>query len=80
MIVYSLGNFCFGGNVNPFDKDTFIYQQTFKFKDGKLIDGKNYKIIPASVSSVKYRNNFQPTLFTGKDAQRVLDRIKKYSK
>lgn len=79
-IIYSLGNFCFGGNKNPFDKDTFIYQQTFKFKDGKLIDDKTYKIIPCSVSSVKYRNNYQPTLLTGKDAQRVLDRIKKYSK
>ena len=23
-IVYSLGNFCFGGKKNPTDKDTFI--------------------------------------------------------
>ncbi|WP_035166274.1 CapA family protein, partial [Caloramator sp. ALD01] len=79
-IIYSLGNFCFGGNKNPFDKDTFIYQQTFKFKEGKLVDSKSYKIIPCSVSSVKYRNNYQPTPLTGKDAQRVLDRIKMYSK
>ena len=28
-IVYSLGNFCFGGNSSPSDMDTMIYQQTF---------------------------------------------------
>ena len=28
-IVYSLGNFCFGGNSSPSDMDTMIFQQTF---------------------------------------------------
>lgn len=28
-IVYSLGNFCFGGNQYPSDMDTMIFQQTF---------------------------------------------------
>ena len=28
-IVYSLGNFCFGGNSNPDDKDCMVFQQTF---------------------------------------------------
>ena len=28
-IVYSLGNFCFGGNAYPSDMDTIIFQQTF---------------------------------------------------
>lgn len=31
-IVYSLGNFCFGANRNPSDKDTMIFQQTFTFR------------------------------------------------
>lgn len=31
-IVYSLGNFMFGGNRNPSDKDTFVFQQTFHLK------------------------------------------------
>ena len=35
-IVYSLGNFCFGGNSNPADKNTMIYQQTFSFKKEKF--------------------------------------------
>ena len=33
-IVYSLGNFCFGGNKNPSDKDTMIFQQTFTVENG----------------------------------------------
>ncbi|SKA77744.1 poly-gamma-glutamate synthesis protein (capsule biosynthesis protein) [Caloramator quimbayensis] len=78
-IVYSLGNFCFGGNKNPKDKDSFIYQQTFKFSDGKLLD-KNYKVIPVSISSLNYRNNYQPTPLKGSEEQRVLNKIKYYSK
>ena len=35
-IAYSLGNFCFGGNQNPADKDTMIFQQSFTFKNDKL--------------------------------------------
>ncbi len=35
-IAYSLGNFCFGGNSNPQDKDTMIFQQTFTIKNGKV--------------------------------------------
>ena len=37
-IVYSLGNFCFGGNKNPSDKDTMIFQQTFTVENGELVE------------------------------------------
>ena len=40
-IVYSLGNFCFGGNPNPSDKDCMIFQQTF------TVTGNNYQPTPA---------------------------------
>lgn len=78
-IVYSLGNFCFGGNKNPSDKDTFIFQQTFEFNNGKRT-GSKINIIPCSISSVKNRNNYQPTPLQGIDKNRVLDRLDKYSK
>lgn len=75
-IIYSLANFCFGGNHNPRDKDTFIYQQTFRFSDdNKLIGSSEAKIIPCSVSSVKNSNNFCPTIVEGEDARRVLQRV-----
>ena len=75
-IVYSLANFCFGGNHNPRDKDTFIYQQTFIFTDdNKLAGSSEAKIIPCSVSSVSNHNNFCPTVLEGEDARRVLQRV-----
>ncbi len=84
-IVYSLGNFCFGGNRNPKDKDTFIFQQTFAFLDGELINEEQssedtVKIIPAYITSVPSRNNFQPTPAEGEEADRILGRITEYSK
>ena len=38
-ICYSLGNFCFGANRNPKDKDTMIFQQTFTLKQTILMNG-----------------------------------------
>lgn len=79
-IVYSLGNFCFGGNRNPADKDTMIFQQTFSFsKEGKAQPGEA-RVIPCSVSSVSSRNNFQPTPLEGEDYDRVLGLINEYSR
>lgn len=77
-IVYSMGNFCFGGNKNPTDKDAFIYQHRFSFKDGQL-QLEEGQVIPVSVSSVKERNNYQPTPLVGIEAERVIDKIRRYS-
>ncbi|WP_084031582.1 CapA family protein [Anaerobacillus arseniciselenatis] len=74
-IVYSLANFMFGGNRNPSDKDTFVFQQTFHLIDGELTDEKEVKVIPFSVSSVSHRNNFQPTPLIGDEAKRVRQKI-----
>ena len=74
-IVYSLGNFCFGGNRNPDDKDTMIFTQTFTFKDGALTEEENVTVIPCSISSVKERNNFQPIQVKGDEADRIAGKI-----
>jgi len=73
-IVYSLGNFCFGGNKNPEDKDSMILVHKFNFKDGELITEES-EIIPCSISSVKSRNNYQPTPLEGEEKERVLQKI-----
>ncbi|MBW7650352.1 CapA family protein [Anoxybacillus sp. ST4] len=75
MIVYSLGNFMFGGNKNPSDKDTFVYQQTFYFADGKKQPKTTVRIIPFRISSVTTRNNYQPIPLQGKEANRVKTKI-----
>jgi poly-gamma-glutamate synthesis protein (capsule biosynthesis protein) len=60
-IVYSLGNFCYGGHSNPADKDTMIFQQDFLIYPDESVEIADSRIIPCSISSVSYSNNFQPT-------------------
>ena len=61
VILYSLGNFSFGGNANPSDPDTAIIQQeVIRDLDGSVRLGE-LNIIPCSVSSIEGRNNYQPT-------------------
>lgn len=69
-IVYSLGNFCFGGNKNPSDKDCMIVQQTFTVR-GNDVTIDNTNVIPCSISSVSSRNNYQPTPATGDEKERI---------
>lgn len=74
-IVYSLGNFCFGGNKNPSDRDTMIFTQTFSFEDGELLADENVSVIPFSVSSEPYRNNYRPMPLSGEAFERVKAKI-----
>lgn len=78
-IIYSLGNFCFGANRNPADKDTMIFQQTFTFQDGTKQENEDVRIIPCSVSSVAARNDFRPTPALGDEASRIIGRVNEYS-
>lgn len=78
MIAYSLGNFCFGGNQNPSDKDTMIFRQSFTVKNGEITDSE-YEIIPCSISSVSSRNNYQPTPAEGSERDRIAAKIDKFS-
>lgn len=79
-IAYSLGNFCFGGNTHPTEMDTMIFQQKFVVDVQKQIIDSEINVIPCSVSSETTFNNYQPTVLTGMEAQRVLDLIEERSK
>lgn len=79
-IIYSLGNFCFGGNTNPPDKDCFIFQQTFVVKKGKSVQRKNAKVIPCRVSGKDNINNYQPVISKKKRKAACISRLNKYSK
>lgn len=78
-IVYSLGNFCFGGNRNPSDKDTIIFQQTFTVQNSEVVIDDNINIIPCSISSTSSRNNYQPTILTGDSKDRVAEKLQEIS-
>ncbi len=83
-ICYSLGNFCFGGNSNPTDYDTMIFQQTFTFVDGELsVDADTLAevaVIPCSVSSTSVINNYQPCPKLGDEATALLKKLNKMSR
>lgn len=78
-IVYSLGNFCFGGNAYPSDMNTMIFQQTFTIKDGELQQDNVKNIIPCRISSEDGYNNYQPTPAEGEQKDDILQKIEEYS-
>ncbi|KAJ50896.1 poly-gamma-glutamate synthesis protein (capsule biosynthesis protein) [Clostridium tetanomorphum] len=74
IICYSLGNFCFGGNFNPKDKDTFIFQAKYKLKNGKP-ESYGVRVIPCSISSVNYINDYCPTPLKDSEKERLLKKL-----
>lgn len=78
-IVYSLGNFCFGGNSTPSDMDTMIFQQTFTITEGTVVDDDQIAVVPCSISSTPNYNNYQPTPAQGTEAERIIEKINGYS-
>lgn len=78
-IVYSLGNFCFGGNSYPSDMDTMIFQQTFTIDQNGVKADDVTNIIPCSISSDSDYNNYQPTPAEGEEADRIMQKIQERS-
>ena len=74
-ICYSLGNFCFAGNIRPDDMDTFIFQERFVVTPGAGAQAGEFRIIPCSISSQEKVNDFKPTLKSGEEAEAVVERL-----
>ena len=73
-IIYSLGNFCFGGNNHMTSNRTIIYKTILKVEKGKLLQEET-RIIPCYIhDNSKYQNNWQPDIITNEaDRQLVID-------
>ncbi len=70
-IVYSMGNFVFGANKNPADKDTVLVRA--RFTQGGLLD---WQVIPAKLSSVANMNDYRPVIVRdGQEKQRILRKM-----
>ena len=75
-IVYSLGNFCFGGNTDPADKDTVIVRATISVDEsGTYVDNDGISFIPCKISSTDEYNNYQPTPAEGEERDRIIEKI-----
>ncbi len=70
-ILYSMGNFCFGGNTHP-PKNTAVYQAVYTLEDG-AITGREDVLIPCRTYSGS-SNNYQPYIVTDESVKReILD-------
>lgn len=78
-IVYSMGNFCYGGNKNPKEKDSMIFQQTFTFVDGQLqTDTDAIRVIPCRLSSSTEKNDYCPMICEGEMAKETIANLNMY--
>lgn len=71
-IVYSLGNFCYGGHLQPRNR-TMIYQISLTVNFDTLeIENSTQHIIPCYIYTAKY-NNYQPTpIIIPEEIERVI--------
>ena len=77
LIYYSLGNFSFGGNRNPRDKDTVIMRQYVTLSpEGKLTLGETVPV-PCRLSSEAAYNDYRPQPYEEGSAEyeRVLSKL-----
>lgn len=71
-IIYSMGNFIFGGNRHP-ENRTIIYQHTLSLDSEGILTSENGKMIPCYVYTGD-TNNWQPALIKDKETkQKVLN-------
>ena len=79
-IVYSMGNFCYGGAKYPSDKDSMIFQQTFRFVDGILeVDAEAIRVFPCRLSTATEINDCCPVILDGEEAEQLMANLNQYS-
>lgn len=71
-VLYSLGNFCFGGNKNVRAMEALVASVDFTFSDTGEYLGQQVTLLPAHISGTYPRSNYQPHFVTGSDARRVM--------
>lgn len=77
LILYSMGNFSFGGNRNPSDKDTAVIQVAVELEEDGTARLDGTIIHPCSISSQSNRNDYRPTLYQpgSSQAERVESKL-----
>ncbi len=77
-IFYSMGNFCYGGNLNPDDKDTIIVQAQYsRDSESGSVSRTDLKVIPCLISTRTDKNDYCPTPCAegSEDYTRILSRL-----
>lgn len=79
LILYGLGNFSFGGAINPKDWDTMIAQLVLE-KDESGAYVKELRIIPCLISGEERWSDYRPVVADGEQAATILKKLGWYSK
>jgi poly-gamma-glutamate capsule biosynthesis protein CapA/YwtB (metallophosphatase superfamily) len=76
-IFYSMGNWSFGGNTDPRDKDTVIAKLTVERAADGTLSVTGLELTPCASSGVKSGNNYQPVPYEkdGEDYTRTLSKL-----
>ncbi len=74
-VIYSLGNFSFGGNAQLRATQALIAQITLRFSREKGYLGHQVNLIPVSPSGTLEYNNFQPVVLYGDEARAVMEKV-----
>ena len=74
-IIYSLGNFSFGGNAQLRATQTMLAQVRVSFDKEGRYTGQQLNLIPAHPSGTLDYNNYQPVLVGGGEAQAIIDLV-----
>lgn len=78
-IVYSLGNFSFGGNAALRATQTMLAQVRVSFDKEGRYTGQQLNLIPAYPSGTLEYNDYQPVLVGGEEAQAIIDLVAEQS-
>lgn len=73
-VFYSLGNCCFGGNLNPSVRDALVLRAVFRFADGEPA-GMEWSLHPIRITGVEVGNDYRPILLTGEAGQEAVERL-----
>jgi len=71
-VLYSLGNFCFGGNTRVRALESLVAAAELTFEDDGTYLGQRITLYPAHVSGDEQSNDYQPRLVKGSDARQVM--------
>lgn len=76
-IYYSMGNWTFGGNTNPRDKDTFILRLTVERAPDGTVSIVAREHIPCACSGERNGNNYQPVPYEegSEEYERTLSKL-----
>jgi poly-gamma-glutamate capsule biosynthesis protein CapA/YwtB (metallophosphatase superfamily) len=76
-VIYSLGNFSFGGNAQLRATQALLAQVTLRFSREEGYLGHQVNLIPVAPSGTLEYNNFQPVILRGDDARAVMDLVQR---